>query len=301
MKSCKIFLPVIGTNWLSLAEKKKSQGDPDYVQQEISTALKRHHAKQQLLILPILVEGASMPSSQDLSDDLKELAEINALPLVDGWWDQGVAKLIAKIEKSLDEFGVSWERPANEIVTNNQRARKFLRYCLSFGMGSAVALLSYSVPLFKPVLILLPDTGYGFVLLVFAVVLGGLSVGVQWHALEKLPRLRLRRRLKQILGIATIALVGFVILHTIVVVTLTIQGEPQWFIVGFSRRVVEGCPAEITNQQCLKNLSTDPVEIAKAWGEGQIKLASSLLTLLYLSLVSSLSSLTGLFVTWNSK
>jgi hypothetical protein len=301
VKSCKIFLPVIGTNWVSLAEKKKSQGDPDYVQLEITNALKRRQANQQLLILPILVEGATMPPQRDLSEDLKGLADINALALVEAWWDQGVDKLIAQIEKSLEEFGVSWERPANQIVTGNQQARKFLRYCLSFGMGAVVALVSYSLPLFKPVLSLLPDTGYVFVLLVFAAVLGALGVGVQWHADEKLPRLRIRRRLKQIVIIATFSIVAFVILHAIVVVTLTVQGEPQWFIVGFSRRVVEGCPAEITNQQCLKNLSIDPVEIAKAWGEGQIKLASSLLTFLYLAFVSSLSSLAGLFVAWKSK
>ena len=302
VKSCKIFLPVIGTNWLSLAEKKKSEGDPDYVQLEITSALKRRQQpKQQLLILPILVEGASMPPRKDLSDDLKELADINALALHESWWDEGVGRLIDQIEKSLEEFGVSWERPASEVVTDNQRARKFLRYCLSFGLATALALATYLIPLFQPVLSFLPDTGYKFVLLIFSALLGGLAVGVQWHALAKLPRLKLRKRLKQILGIATVAIVGFVILHAIVVVTLTVQGEPEWFVVGFSRRVVEGCPADITNQQCVKNLSTDPVEIAKAWGEGQIKLASSLLTLLYLAFVSSLAALAGLVVAWKSK
>jgi len=302
VKSCKIFLPVIGTNWLSLAERKKSQGDPDYVQLEITNALKRRHQeKQQLLVLPILVEGATMPPGKDLADDLKELADINALALFDGYWDQGVAGLIAQIEKTLEDFGVSWERPATKIVNGNEWARKILRYSLSFGMAAAVALISFVIPLFKPVLYLLPDTGYGFVLLVLALALGCLAIGVQWHADEKLPRLKLRTRLKQILGIAALAIVGFVILHTIVVVVLTIQGEPQWFIVGFTRRVVDGCPAEISNQQCLKNLSTDPAEIAKAWGETQIKLASSLLTLLYLAFVSALSSLAGLLVSWKSK
>ncbi|HSS22756.1 MAG TPA: toll/interleukin-1 receptor domain-containing protein [Pyrinomonadaceae bacterium] len=299
---CKIFLPVIGTNWLTLAQKKKAAGEPDYVQLEITRALKRRHqTKQQLLILPILVEGASMPRQQDLVDDLRELADINAFPLVESWWQEGVAKLIAQIEKSLEEFDVSWERPAEEVVSPHRRAQEIFRYSVGFGFGCALGLVSFAIPLFKPVLSLLPDAGYKFVLLLFAALLGSLAVGVQWHALRKLPPLRLRRLLRTTLAVALGILITFTIVHTIVVVTLTVQGEPRWFIVGFSRRVVEGCPAEISNQQCLKNLSIDPVEIAKAWGENQIKLASLVLTFLYLGFMSILASLAGLLVAWRSK
>ena len=44
-----------------------------------------------------------MPPKQDLSDDLKGLADINALEFLDSWWDEGVVRLIAQIEKSLED------------------------------------------------------------------------------------------------------------------------------------------------------------------------------------------------------
>lgn len=303
VNSCKVFLPIIGTNWLTLAQKKKAEGLPDYVQLEIARALTRlQQSKDPLVIVPVLVEGATMPLHRDLPDDLKGIADINAFELVESWWEEGVAKLILQIEKSLENFDIRLDRPANEVIAPDQRLQTRVRYLVSFALGTGVAFASYLVPLFRPVLSLIPDSTQASVLLLCAAVMGSLAIVIQWYAREKLTRQALRRQFKRTLAGALLTLVGFSIVQAFVVVTLPpVQGESQSIIVGLSRRVTQGCPAEISDEQCIKNVSTDPAEIAKVWGDNQIKLASTLLVLLYLALISSFATLLGLLVAWKSR
>jgi TIR domain len=73
-----ILLAVIGPNWLGKAadgtSRIKDEADP--VRVEIETAL-----RQKTRIIPILVEGASMPGVADLPDGLRDLAYLNAAPV----------------------------------------------------------------------------------------------------------------------------------------------------------------------------------------------------------------------------
>ena len=73
-----ILLAVIGPNWLGKTadgtSRIKDEADP--VRVEIETAL-----RQKTRIIPILVEGASMPGVADLPDGLRDLAYLNAAPV----------------------------------------------------------------------------------------------------------------------------------------------------------------------------------------------------------------------------
>jgi TIR domain len=73
-----ILLAVIGPNWLGKAadgtSRIKDEADP--VRVEIETAL-----RQKTRIIPILVEGASMPGVADLPEGLRDLAYLNAAPV----------------------------------------------------------------------------------------------------------------------------------------------------------------------------------------------------------------------------
>jgi len=73
-----ILLAVIGSNWLGKTadgtSRIKDEADP--VRVEIETAL-----RQKTRIIPILVEGASMPGVADLPDGLRDLAYLNAAPV----------------------------------------------------------------------------------------------------------------------------------------------------------------------------------------------------------------------------
>jgi len=73
-----ILLAVIGPNWLGKSADGKSRvmDEADPVRVEIETAL-----RQKTRIIPILVEGASMPGVADLPDGLRDLAYLNAAPV----------------------------------------------------------------------------------------------------------------------------------------------------------------------------------------------------------------------------
>ena len=106
LAGCGVFLAVIGPTWLNV----KSSNDPnaprrldnpnDYVRQEVAAALKKG---KQLPVIPVLVRGASMPTSDQLPDDLKDLAYRNALTLSNLDWDSSVAKLTEAIRPRVGE------------------------------------------------------------------------------------------------------------------------------------------------------------------------------------------------------
>ena len=101
LQSCGILLAVIGPRWVSLpdAAGKRRLDDPDdYTRLEISTALQRDGVR----VIPVLVEGAQMPSGDDLPDDLKPLARRNAIELTDKRWEYDVSQLVETLNKALD-------------------------------------------------------------------------------------------------------------------------------------------------------------------------------------------------------
>jgi hypothetical protein len=62
---CKVFLAIIGPRWMELLAKRESEGEHDYVRQELATALKRN-----MVVIPVLAEGASLPRNTSLPPDI---------------------------------------------------------------------------------------------------------------------------------------------------------------------------------------------------------------------------------------
>lgn len=101
VESCDILIAVIGKSWLTLSNTEGSRrleitGDP--VRREIATALKRG-----IRVFPLLVEGASMPHSSDLPEDLKSLARINALEVSHNRFGTDTERLIAEIKPDFEK------------------------------------------------------------------------------------------------------------------------------------------------------------------------------------------------------
>lgn len=74
-----ILLVVIGPQWLNIkdSEGERRLDDPaDFVRIEIEAALKR-----KIVIVPLLVGGASMPTASQLPSSLEELAFYNGIPI----------------------------------------------------------------------------------------------------------------------------------------------------------------------------------------------------------------------------
>src|SRR5687768_11504399 len=100
LKSCSVLLAVIGKSWLTLQKPKtnlRRLDDPnDYLRIEVSKALQ----DEGVLVIPLLVGQASMPSAEDLPSDLAQLSYLNAFELRDSRWESDIRLLIEAIESA---------------------------------------------------------------------------------------------------------------------------------------------------------------------------------------------------------
>jgi hypothetical protein len=95
LQACDIMLALIGPNWLEAkdaAGKRRLDSPGDFVRQEISSALKRNIA-----VTPVLLQDASMPTPDQLPDDLKDLAFRNGFELSHTRWVSDVKELFKRL------------------------------------------------------------------------------------------------------------------------------------------------------------------------------------------------------------
>ena len=94
--SSDVLLAVIGGQWLTCTGPNgRRLDDPqDFVRTEISAALERRTP-----VIPVLVEGAAMPTADALPALLKPLSERNAHEISDHRWSYDVERLIQATEK----------------------------------------------------------------------------------------------------------------------------------------------------------------------------------------------------------
>jgi hypothetical protein len=74
-----VLLAVIGPRWFEIKDQaghRRLDSEHDYVRIELASALKRG-----IPVIPVLVDGATMPPEESLADDLKPLARRHALEL----------------------------------------------------------------------------------------------------------------------------------------------------------------------------------------------------------------------------
>jgi len=98
--SSKVLIAVIGKNWLTATDaagRKRLQDPHDYVRMEIAAALQRN-----MRVIPVLVQGASMPGTDELPEDLAPLTRRNAFELHDSSWGDDVGRLISALERVLE-------------------------------------------------------------------------------------------------------------------------------------------------------------------------------------------------------
>ena len=90
--SSDVLLALIGQHWLSLTddEDRRRIDDPkDVVRLEILSALQRH-----LLVIPVLLEDAKMPSEEELPPDLAPFSKRNAVELRATRWKSDVESFV---------------------------------------------------------------------------------------------------------------------------------------------------------------------------------------------------------------
>jgi hypothetical protein len=107
--ACKVLLAIIGPTWLTVAGQRgrRRLDDPgDIVRLEVETAL-----ASGVPVIPILVEGAAMPTRQDLPESLAGLARRNALLIRHESFGHDAGRLVTAIERVLGAPGTVAEPP----------------------------------------------------------------------------------------------------------------------------------------------------------------------------------------------
>jgi internalin A len=90
--SCDIMLVIIDKDWAAAKDESgrvRLQNVDDVVRMEIEAGLKRD-----ILVTPILVQGAYMPSSEDLPGTIRDLAYRNGCELSHNRWESDVREMI---------------------------------------------------------------------------------------------------------------------------------------------------------------------------------------------------------------
>ncbi len=96
LRECRVFLAIIGREWLDATDAaghRRLEQSHDYVRLEIAGAL----ARPEVRVIPVLIEGATMPAPEALPEDIRALARRHAMNLRDDAWDHDVDRLASVI------------------------------------------------------------------------------------------------------------------------------------------------------------------------------------------------------------
>jgi|GEM_PF-2011155 len=96
--AARVCIVLIGDTWLtetSADGARRLDSPDDHVRREIEMALD----DTKLKMIPVLVEGASMPDEDDLPASMRRLARLQAVELSESRWDYDMACLAAVLER----------------------------------------------------------------------------------------------------------------------------------------------------------------------------------------------------------
>jgi hypothetical protein len=103
------FVALIGRQWLTVTDEngqRRLDNADDAVRLEIQTAF-----DQKIRVIPILFQGATMPSAAALPPEIGKLSRLNAMDISDRRWDYDISVLIETLESILPK------RPATSLPT----------------------------------------------------------------------------------------------------------------------------------------------------------------------------------------
>lgn len=104
LRECRVFIALIGREWLDARDRegtRRLDQDADYVRIEIAAALSRPDVR----LIPVFVEGAGMPRTDQLPESIRGLTRLQGLSLRDETWDADVGRLVDAIRRATGEAG----------------------------------------------------------------------------------------------------------------------------------------------------------------------------------------------------
>ena len=114
VSSCAALLVVIGKDWLTTPddEGRRRLDDPeDYVRLEVLAGLRR----DDVLVVPVLVEGARMPSEEQMPAGLAPLSQQMALELTDTGWSHQIDQLVDVLSTVVEPAGPEAPPPSPSV------------------------------------------------------------------------------------------------------------------------------------------------------------------------------------------
>jgi len=146
------FIVVIGKQWLSVTDadgRRRLDNPEDFIRLEIAAALRRN-----IRVIPVLVQGATAPSSGNLPEDLKKLSRLHAHEISDHRWDFDVGTLIQTLEKVLKKEVPKDEEKKEDVIQPTPPPPpppKFPRWVIAAIAAIAIAIGVYALwPRGKP-------------------------------------------------------------------------------------------------------------------------------------------------------
>ncbi|MBN1451681.1 MAG: SUMF1/EgtB/PvdO family nonheme iron enzyme [Anaerolineales bacterium] len=122
VQCCDVLVALIGRSWLNIKDetgKRRLDNPEDFVRIEIAAALSRN-----IRVIPVLVDGATMPRSTELPDNLKPLVRRNALQVNHQSFNADAHRLIAQLELALKAAEDSKILKAQALKEERARAQR---------------------------------------------------------------------------------------------------------------------------------------------------------------------------------
>jgi formylglycine-generating enzyme required for sulfatase activity len=111
LESCDLMLVLIGRDWADVRDEQgrpRLQNPGDFVRLEIEAALKRD-----IVVTPILVQGAHMPAPEQLPAEIRDLVYRNGFELSHNRWESDFAEMIRRLNLDIAKESRRVEQPAS--------------------------------------------------------------------------------------------------------------------------------------------------------------------------------------------
>ena len=180
--------------------------------------------------------------------------------------------------------------------------RLWVRALVGFMVGASVGLAPYlglmNVPMFVPLLELLPRSVRSTAIPLSSALMGVIAMWVQWYGWDRTSPRWLKRSFVRGLVASLSLLILLMIIHTAVVVGVEVDGggASESFIVSLRRTPACKCALETPDSACIKLISFEESEIQRCWGDRPVRFAKLSLGMAYLATTTSVGLLCGLVV-----
>ncbi|MES1242419.1 MAG: hypothetical protein ABUT39_12430 [Acidobacteriota bacterium] len=181
-------------------------------------------------------------------------------------------------------------------------SRRLVRYVVGFGIAVGVGMAPFlgRVPGVGSLLELFPPDMRRTLIPLSVFLMGIVAVAVQFYSAEAISRAALRRRFSLALTALLAGLLVLLGLYAVFVETVSVSKgelmETRAVVTGADPRTPScGCPQELSNAECVKNLSLNPAAIDSCWGRS-LRLVRFSLSLSYLLLTGGFGALVGLLL-----